>query len=42
MRSPSRTTFQAFFKEMPAWALPLILVLLFGRFVYLALWKLLS
>ena len=38
MKYPSRQEFQSYFKRIPRWAILLILVLLFGRFVLIALW----
>jgi hypothetical protein len=37
MKYPSRQDFQRYFKRLPAWVIPLILLLLFGRLVILAL-----
>ena len=33
MKYPSRRTFLRYFKRLPWWVVPLILILLFGRFV---------
>jgi hypothetical protein len=33
MKYPSRHAFKRFFKRLPWWVVPLILLLLFGRFV---------
>ncbi|CAD7841974.1 MAG: hypothetical protein [Olavius algarvensis Delta 4 endosymbiont] len=33
MKTPNPHQFRDFFDTLPAWVLPLILVLLFGRFV---------
>ena len=38
MKYPSRQAFKSYFKRMPRWVILLILVLLFGRFVLIALW----
>ena len=38
MKYPSREEFKSYFKRMPRWVILLILVLLFGRFVLIALW----
>jgi hypothetical protein len=38
VKYPSRQDFKSYFKRMPRWVIPLILVLLFGRFVLVALW----
>ena len=38
MKYPSRQEFQSYFKRMPRWVVLLILMLLFGRFVIIALW----
>ena len=35
MKYPRRRDFKRFFKRLPIWALPLILLLLFGRFLLL-------
>ena len=35
MKYPSRRDFQRFFKHLPAWVIPLILLLIFGRFLLL-------
>ena len=40
MKYPSKQDFKVYFSDLPIWVLPLILVLLFGRFVYLVVWKL--
>lgn len=37
MQTPSRQDFKRFFKGLPGWVLPLILVLLFGRFLLILL-----
>ena len=37
MKLPSPQDFQRYFKRLPWWVIPLILVLLFGRFVIVAL-----
>ena len=37
MKYPSLEDFRRFFKRLPWWVIPLILVLLFGRFVIIAL-----
>lgn len=37
MKLPSSQDFQRFFKRLPRWAIVLILILLFGRFVIVAL-----
>ena len=33
MKTPSTRQFNDFFSRMPAWVVPLILVMLFGRFL---------
>ncbi len=38
MKYPSRQEFERYFKRIPRWVILLILVLLFGRFVLIALW----
>jgi hypothetical protein len=38
MRYPPRPEWKRFFNRLPRWILGLILVLLFGRFVILAVW----
>jgi hypothetical protein len=38
MKYPSRNTFKRFFKRLPWWAVPLILLLLFGRFILILFW----
>lgn len=38
MKYPSRQEFKRYFKRIPRWVILLILVLLFGRFVLIALW----
>jgi hypothetical protein len=38
MKYPSREEFKSYFNRMPRWVILLILVLLFGRFVLIALW----
>jgi len=35
MKYPTRQDFQRYFKRLPWWVLPLILLLLFGRFLVL-------
>jgi hypothetical protein len=37
VKFPSTKDFQRFFKRLPWWVIPLIVVLLFGRFVIVAL-----
>jgi hypothetical protein len=37
MKFPSTKDFQRFFEHLPWWVIPVILVLLFGRFVIVAL-----
>jgi hypothetical protein len=37
MKYPTTKDFQRFFERLPWWVIPLILVMLFGRFVILAL-----
>lgn len=38
MKYPSRREVKSYFSRMPRWVILLILVLLFGRFVFIALW----
>jgi hypothetical protein len=38
VKYPSRQEFKSYFSHMPRWVTLLILVLLFGRFVLIALW----
>ena len=38
MKYPSRQEFKAYFSRMPRWVILVILVLLFGRFVLIAIW----
>jgi hypothetical protein len=38
VKYPSRQEFKSYFKRMPRWVILLILLLLFGRFVLIALW----
>lgn len=38
MRIDGTSEFKRFFKQMPWWILPLLLILLFGRFVLVAAW----
>jgi len=38
MKYPSRRTFHNYFKRLPWWVIPLILILLFGRFVLIFFW----
>jgi hypothetical protein len=40
MTYPSNREFKALFKLLPKWAIWLLLVMLFGRFVIVAVWKL--
>ncbi len=42
MKYPSHQAFKDYFKDMPMWVIPLIIILLFGRFVILAVMKLVS
>jgi len=35
VKYPSRQDFQRYFKRLPVWVIPLILLLLFGRFLLL-------
>ena len=35
MKYPSHRDFKRYFKRLPVWVIPLILLLLFGRFVLL-------
>jgi len=39
MKYPSNQDFKAFFKRMPKWVIWLILLILFGRFIILGIWK---
>lgn len=41
MKYPSNEDFKVFFKRLPKWVIGLILLLLFGRFIILVLWKIL-
>ncbi len=38
MSYPPKTEWKQFFSKLPPWILLLILVLLFGRFVIIAVW----
>ena len=40
LRYPSPQDFKAFFRRMPRWAIAVILVLLFARFLIVGLWHL--
>jgi hypothetical protein len=39
MKYPSNQEFKSFFKGLPKWVLWLILLLIFGRFIIVGLWK---
>lgn len=41
MKYPSNEDFKVFFKRLPKWVIGLILLLLFGRFIILVVWKIL-
>ena len=41
MKYPSPVEFAAFFKRLPRWAIVLVIVLLYVRFVIVGLWSVL-
>ncbi len=38
MAYPTKDQFKAYFAKLPIWVVPLIIVLLFGRFVLILIW----
>ncbi len=42
MKYPSEREFKAYFKRLPKWITWLILLMLFGRFIVVGIWKLLQ
>lgn len=42
MKTPPRHPFTAFFRRLPRWVVPLIIALLFGRFILIFLFHLWS